>query len=173
LSYRATIRTATGIFGDDGDSGILISQLNATVVGGTGTITNSDVLNEAFRSSLTTVFPVVTSGHVNGGGQTSEDVTFGLEAKSDDAGIKAECTVVDRASNTKVKCLDATFFAQTANHVTFSGHAVVNGLATMYVIDVDDVAEPGRGADDFQISTAIGYSAGGTLMQGNIQVHGE
>jgi hypothetical protein len=109
---------------------------------------------------------------VTGGGQISGDVTFGLEAKSDDAGIHAECTVVDRASNTKVKCLDATFFAQTANHVTFSGHALVNGVATKYVIDVDDVAEPGRGADDFEITTTIGYSAGGTLTQGNIQVHG-
>jgi hypothetical protein len=57
LSYRATIRTTTGTFGDEGISGILISQLNATVVGGTGTIENSDVFNEAFRSSLTTVFP--------------------------------------------------------------------------------------------------------------------
>jgi hypothetical protein len=78
---------------------------------------------------------------------------------------------VDRFADVMVKCLDVTTFVQTANHVTFSGTATVNGIDTRYTIDVDDVAEPGRGADTFKIVTTSGYAAAGVLTQGNIQVH--
>jgi hypothetical protein len=46
----------------------------------------------------------------------------------------------------------------------------VNGATTSYRIDVNDLAESGAGSDTFSI-TAGGYSAGGTLTQGNVQVH--
>jgi len=36
---------------------------------------------------------------------------------------------------------------------------------------VQDNAEPGAGKDTFKIQTASGYSAGGTLVDANIQVH--
>ena len=55
--------------------------------------------------------------------------------------------------------------------MTFSGNALVNGNPTTYRIDVTDNAEPGTGADTFAIH-AGGYTAGGTLTQGNIQIHG-
>ena len=105
MSYEATIKTAAGTFGDNGDSGLLIEQFKAKVVGGTGSVTEVDVLNEAFRSSLTTAFPVIiTAGHVTGGGQIPTDITFGIEGKSDDKGTKAQCTVVDRSTDTRVTC---------------------------------------------------------------------
>jgi hypothetical protein len=37
-------------------------------------------------------------------------------------------------------------------------------------IDVDDLGEPGN-FDTFRIQTDSGYSAGGTLAGGNIQIH--
>ncbi len=46
----------------------------------------------------------------------------------------------------------------------------MNGVAT-YRIDVDDLAEPGAGRDTFKIQTANGYTVGGVLLRGNIQVH--
>jgi hypothetical protein len=47
----------------------------------------------------------------------------------------------------------------------------LNGAATTYRIDVDDLAEPGRNRDTFRIQLATGYAASGTLTGGNIQIH--
>jgi len=46
----------------------------------------------------------------------------------------------------------------------------VNGVETGYTIDVDDMDEPGRGADMFETVTTSGYGAAELLTQGNIQV---
>jgi hypothetical protein len=165
LSYDATIKTTAGAFEDQGLSGALLNEFQASPPGG---FAPSDVFNEAFSSSG--IVPVSDVGHITGGGQVN-DVVFGLDAKSN-GGLKGNCTVVDQVSGTKVKCLDVTSYAQSGNHVTFSGHASVNGTTTMYRIDVTDVAEPGDGADNFAIQTLAGYSAGGLLTQGNIQIHG-
>jgi len=113
-----------------------------------------------------------TPGQATGGGQIPADVTFGLTAKSDDKGIKGNCTVIDRTASTMVKCLDATAYVQTGTHAVFRGNALVNGTPTTYRISVDDKGEPGAGMDTFTISTGTGYGASGILTQGNIQVHG-
>ena len=57
LAYQARITTPDGSqFVDSGQSGVLINQLNATVVAGSGSITPSNAFNEAFQSSgLTTI----------------------------------------------------------------------------------------------------------------------
>jgi YVTN family beta-propeller protein len=120
--------------------------------------------------------PTTTSGQTAGGGQVAnaaqnDQVAFGFTAKSSSSGVKGECSVVDPSTNTKVKCLDATTLVQTATHATFFGNATVNGVATSYRIDVDDLAEPGDGRDTFKIQTASGYTVGGVLIRGNIQVH--
>ncbi len=47
----------------------------------------------------------------------------------------------------------------------------MNGAAATYRIDVDDLAEPGRGRDGFAIQTSGGYAAGGVLTNGNVQIH--
>lgn len=165
LSYDATIKTVDGTFGDAGETGLSLNEFQPSPSEG---FVPSDVFNEAFSSSG--VFPVSETGHVTGGGQVDE-VVFGFDAKSN-GGLKGNCTVVDQASGTKVKCLDVTSYVQSGDHVTFMGHASVNGATTMYRIDVTDVSEPGEGADTFTIQTLSGYSAGGTLTQRNIQIHG-
>lgn len=165
LHYDAMIQSGGALYGDSGDSGVSLVQCD----GACGVST--DVFNEAFRSSLSAVFPLATTGQVTGGGQISNDTTFGLTAKSGSNGIKGECTVIDRTADTKVKCTDATAFVETGNSVTFVGDALVNGITTTYRIDVSDNSEPGAGSDTFAIQTGIGYSASGTLTQGNIQVH--
>ena len=170
LHYDATIESGGAFFGDTGDSGLtLVNCESAGNPAGCGTATQ--VFNEAFLSSLLTPFPLATTGHVTGGGQISPSTTFGLTAKSDANGIKGGCTVIDRTSNTDVKCIDVTTFVENGDHVTFSGTALVNGMSTSYRIDVSDNAEPGDGADTFTIH-ADGYDASGTLTQGNIQIHG-
>jgi hypothetical protein len=170
LHYEATIETGGAFYGDSGDSGLALVECD-NAGNGSGCGAETRVFNEAFRSSLLTPFPLATTGHVTGGGQIAPDTTFGLTAKSDANGVKGGCTVIDRTLGTSVKCVDVTSFVESGNHVTFSGNALVNGNAATYRIDVTDNADPGTGADSFTIR-AGGYTAGGTLTQGNIQIHG-
>ncbi len=159
------------MFDDVGESGLLIDQLILTSVEPAGSVAPSNVLNQAFRSSETTVFPVSGIGHATGGGQIGSTITFGFHAESD-GGLRGGCTVVARVGDAKVKCLDVTLFSGNGTHVTFWGHATVNGAAATYRIDVDDLGESGIGADTFAIQASTGFSASGVLTQGNVQIHG-
>jgi outer membrane protein assembly factor BamB len=122
------------------------------------------------------VAPTTTAGHVTGGGQVSnpagtDNDAFGFTAQSDSNGVKGECSLVDPSANVKIKCLDVTTLTESGTHATLFGDAVVNGTATTYRIDVDDFAEPGAAQDRFNLQTGTGYTAGGILASGNIQVH--
>jgi hypothetical protein len=121
------------------------------------------------------VVPASTPGQVTGGGQIvpadgAEEVSFGLQAKNASK-LLATCSVVDPALDVHVKCLDATALVETATHATFFGNATVNGTATTYRVDVDDLGQPGAGKDTFQIQTATGYATGGVLARGDVQIH--
>jgi hypothetical protein len=168
VRYDAEISAPAGEFADHGTIPLVDLQHLTVVNSG---FTFFQHFTENFASDLTEVQPLTTPGQATGGGQIPGNVTFGLTAKSDQNGLKGNCTVIDRATNTMVKCLDATTYAQTGTHAVFRGNATVNGVATTYRIAVDDNGEPGGGQDMFTISTASGYSASGTLSQGNIQVH--
>jgi len=142
---------------------------------GNGSVDTGEPCGEATKAWIA---PTSTPGQTTGGGQIADtggavQIAFGFTGKSDQNGVKGECTVVDPAgpSNTRIKCLDVTSLSQTASHATFFGHATVNGIGTTYRIDVEDSAEPGAGLDTFKLQTASGYVAGGTLTAGNIQVH--
>jgi hypothetical protein len=131
---------------------------------------------EAVPATKAWILPTSTAGHVTGGGQIrnslgNDKVAFGFNAKSDANAVKGECTVVDPSTDTMIKCIDATVVNTSATHATIFGNAKVNGVASTYRIDVDDLAEPGTGSDTFKIQTSSGYTAGGTLKSGNIQIH--
>ncbi len=120
--------------------------------------------------------PTTTPGQVTGAGQVPnaaghDQAAFGFTAKSANGSVKGECNVVDPTTNTHLKCLDVTTLTQTGTQATIFGNATVNGSPTTYRIDVEDKAEPGRGQDTFRIQSASGFTAGGLLTQGNVQVH--
>ncbi len=171
-SYDAIITTSGGSFRDTRTSGLLIDDLNLTSQSGPVAVQNSNVLSAAFNSSGLT--PVSGFGSVTGGGHinpSGRPIVFGFEASSGN-GMQGQCDVVDRAAGVKVHCSDVTALAHlTPTEVDFFGHATVNGVATSYVIDATDVANPGAGSDTFSIITGTGYSASGTLTQGDVQVH--
>ena len=93
--------------------------------------------------------------------------------------------IVSRALQTEIKCLDVKSLVQTptqeGDKTTFFGTPEVKvgtgeeatTQQITYRIDVDDVAEPGKGKDPFKIRTDSGYAAAGVLEGGNIQVHGQ
>jgi hypothetical protein len=171
-SYDAIIATPSGSFEDTGISGVSLQDLDLSAQSGPTTISNANFLNAAFRSSSLT--PVSTQGDATGGGQISPSgnpIVFGFEARSEN-GLHGQCDVVDQSANVKLHCTDATSFAQlSATEVEFFGDATVNGVATTYAIDTQDLAESGAGADPFSISTGSGYSIAGTLSRGNVQIH--
>ena len=109
------------------------------------------------------------SGHVTGGGHVGE-VAFGFSAKRDGTVLKGDCKVADRLANVLVRCLDVTSLVVVGTHATFRGNATVNGVATTYTIDVDDLDESGAGRDTFKLVTAQ-YAVAGMLTQGNVQIH--
>jgi len=166
VSYQAAIATGDTTFSDHGrDPRVFVQHLENPAP----QVVFQSFL-EDFHSDLSATEPL-TAGHATGGGQVPADASFGFAVKSDANGLQGNCTVIDRAAAAKVKCLDVTFFNQTGTHASFSGHATVNGTATTYRIDVDDLGEPGAGQDTFKI-VAGSYSAGGTLTEGNVQIHG-
>jgi hypothetical protein len=170
-SYDAIITVSGSSFEDTGISGLLFDDLNVAPT--PLPVQDSNVLNEAFRSNG--VIAVSTVGHATGGGQLSPNgnpVAFGFEAKSENGQLKGQCDVVDQSAGVKVHCSDATAFVEvSATEVKFFGDATVNGLATTYEIDAQDLADSGIGSDTFAISTATGYGASGTITAGNVQIH--
>jgi hypothetical protein len=176
IDYDATIVTPTATYSDSGAAVARFEQLAAFCPalqgpnGEGGEVGPGGVFEEAFFLSN----PADTPGRATGGGMIpgaggQSTVTFGFNAMSTGATFKGNCTVVDHALGKQVKCLDVTSYVQSGNHGTFRGNGTVNGTPTGYRIDVIDNGEPGFG-DTFLIATASGYSAGGILTGGNVQV---
>jgi hypothetical protein len=97
-------------------------------------------------------------------------VSFGFEAKLNPNGLHATCTVIDHATLAQIKCQTIDSLVVVGTHARFTGVATVNGMSTPYQIDVDDLGEPGS-LDVFAIQLGNGYTAGGPLLGGNIQIH--
>ena len=126
----------------------------------------------------TVVVPASTeSVKVNGGGfitlATGGNGSFGLVgmvSKTDVASGNVEYQDHDAGLNIKSSTITAVVV--TGTHARMFGKATVNGAGSFdFVVDVDDLGEPGAGVDKFQIQLSNGYSAGASLSGGNIQVH--
>jgi hypothetical protein len=164
LDYSAEIQSATGTTTDSGTSYVEYGDTRVRDIEGLQTFSFSE-------NYVSTSFLGASTGKSTGGGRIEPSVTFGFVASADDSGAKGTCSVVDDTTSTHVKCLDVTAYTQSATHATFSGNATVDGVPTTYRIDVDDGGEPGAGTDTFAIQTGTGYTGGGQVTSGNIQVH--
>jgi uncharacterized repeat protein (TIGR01451 family) len=122
--------------------------------------------------------PSTESVKVNGGGSilltTGGSGTFGLVgmvSKSDVPSGNVEYQDHDTGMN--IKSTTITAVVVTGIHAQMFGKATVNGAGSFdFVVDVDDLGEPGTGVDKFRIQLSNGYTAGPALISGgNIQVH--
>ena len=113
------------------------------------------------------VLPASTSGRSSGSGKVGP-LSFDFNAKSDKGLTKGTCTVI--VDKTTIKCLDVVSYVESGNTATIYGHATINGTATLYKITVIDNGRPGAGKDSFRIETSSGFSGGGTLTAGNVEV---
>lgn len=72
----------------------------------------------------------------------------------------------------KVKGTAVTLYqvtGPTTRHI--EGTCLINGAAGTYIVDLEDLNEPGKGADSFALTLSNGYTAFGKLAGGNLQIH--
>lgn len=142
--------------------------------------------------SITVSTPTNSDGKVTAGGaQLGKDVNFGFsvhskqgqEDEDDDEdddkdhhlnSVKGELEYLDKAVKIKLHSVRVTSVDIGANKrtATFGGTATINGEGTYaFTVTVEDNGEPGKN-DKFTITIPeLGYTKGGTLTKGNIQIH--
>jgi Bacterial Ig-like domain (group 1) len=117
-------------------------------------------------ATKTYVLPTSTAGKVSGDGKIGA-VAISFNAKSDTSGTSGTCKIV--SSTFTAKCLDVLAYVESGSSATFYGHATIDGVQTLYRIQVTDASKSGAG-DAFSFTTGTGYSVSGTLTQGNLKV---
>ena len=100
--------------------------------------------------------------------------TFGLTAKASDT-PSGNLTYQDHgvlARTVKSTAVTSVTLTGAGNCAQILGTATVNGTGAVgFQVDVCDNGEPGKDADTFSIVMSDGYTAGGTLGGGNVQIH--
>ncbi|MGH7151808.1 MAG: post-COAP-1 domain-containing protein [Planctomycetota bacterium] len=115
-------------------------------------------------------------GFVTGGGSipVGDNVgSFNFFAGVKDGFLFVGFQYVDEETGMLVKGLDISAFEPGDSDVCrhFEGEAALDGVGGFtYSVDVCDNGEPGV-ADTFAIDLSNGYSAGGILAGGNVQLH--
>jgi hypothetical protein len=145
--------------------------------------TPSDALN--YNSILgTTVMinvkspaPTNTPGKVTGGGNvdlSDGKLNFGFVVRysNDASSPSGNLTFKDHDKDISLKATSFTVLYISGNHAVIAGYATVNGEANVaFTVIVDDFDEPGSSDTlTIQIPALNGYSAGGIVTGGNIQV---
>jgi uncharacterized repeat protein (TIGR01451 family) len=115
---------------------------------------------------------------VTGGGSipltTGGSGTFGLVGMVSSKDVPSgNVQYQDHDTSMNVNATTITSVVITGTHAQMFGKATINGSGSYdFVVDVDDLGEPGTGVDKFRIQLSNGYTAGpATLTGGNIQVH--
>lgn len=185
LAVDLTIRDSLGIVRGTWTLSDPTDIINVTVGGNRyGWIVNNEFPFLAFDNSGLVGFqdycvtpPSTAGAKVTGGGWitvTGGKGTFGLTAKANSSGTPSgNLTYQDHGTlNRTVKSTAITFVTVTGNCAQIGGTATVNGNPGFgFQVNVCDNGEPGKDSDTFNIIMSDGYTAGGTLQGGNIQVH--
>jgi hypothetical protein len=153
-----------------------VFPLGTTTVTCTATDASGNTASCSF--TVTVVPPTSTpSAKVTGGGNIpvpGGQASFGLvEITNNNGEVKGNLTYQDHVTGRTVKSTAFTALVVTGTHARLFGIATVNGAGSFnFVVDVDDLAEPGANVDKFAIQMSDGYTASGTVLSGgNIQVH--
>lgn len=116
--------------------------------------------------------PNSTVGKITGGGWIVSNMkNFGFNAQFDtDKGLKGHLTYIDRDYG-RLQSTTLDYLVIEGSHATLVGKGELDDQEVSFTVEVDDLAEPGMGHDQFKISWSGGYSAGGVLSGGNVQIH--
>ncbi len=159
-----------------GTSEITVNALHLTL------FTGDEVILASARSDISGCPgcppPPVCDDFVTGGGWIragNSRANFGFNAGRKGSGtLSANFNYIDHGIGMHVKATSITSYGvgSTSTSRRFSGGAEIDGaLGFTYTVEVADNGEPGRATDTLSISLSNGYTAGGTLQGGNIQLH--
>jgi len=107
-------------------------------------------------------------------GNSKANFGFNAGYKPNSSTPEIHFNYIDHNSGMQMKATSLSVYRQgdTATTRHMEGNAEINGVSGFtYSIDVADNGEPGRNVDSLKISLSNGYSAGGMLAGGNIQLH--
>ncbi len=157
--------------------------------GGWPYIATDDLCTAWALLTLEKITPVapMTPGKVTGGGQINapktvmvkgklvDRATFGFNVvyEEGDPAPKGELEFFDHATGMNVHAHDMTRLAVSDEKTKawFEGTCTIDGVSGhTFKAYVEDNNEPGEN-DVFKIELDTGYAAGGTLLNGNIQIH--
>jgi len=163
INEQATGTSANGSGGD-----ITVTALHVVVPGLADVAVSRAHADIACAGQTTCDKDFITGGGwITSSGRDTFAVAGGIRD-----GFWGHLQYIDHSTGMKVKGTGVTAYAvtgTTSRHI--SGTAEVNGSPGFtYDVDVADNGEPGR-ADTFRITLSNGYTAGGTLGGGNIQLH--
>jgi hypothetical protein len=101
--------------------------------------------------------------------------TFGFDVayRIGQVAPEGRLSFTDHKLGKRIEATAIDTFHVAQGNATFTGRATVDGVpGVRFEVVVQDNGEPGRN-DTFQILTADGYFASGTLKRGNIQVESD
>lgn len=136
----------------------------------------ADVLVASTHADINCSSPAARGDFVTGGGYitgtpSGSRANFGVAGGIKNGGLWGHLNYIDHGSAMHVKGTAVTSYVvinTTTRRIT--GTAQINGVAGTYDVVVSDAGEPGT-SDTFAITLSNGYSASGTLVGGNIQLH--
>jgi hypothetical protein len=119
-----------------------------------------------------------TPGKVTGGGQITlspqrGSFGFNIMYSAGDTVPKGDLEYIDHETGMNVHTHDMTGLVVSPDRIwaIFTGTCTIDGVSGFtFKVYVEDNGEPGKN-DVFIITLSTGYSAGGTLLNGNIQIH--
>jgi hypothetical protein len=161
----------------NGTQDLTVNALHLTLVTGDEVIlasAHSDVMGCPGCPPKPRCFEFVTGGGWIPVGSSKANFGFNAGFKPNLSTPEIHFNYIDHNSGMQMKATSISVYAKgdTATTRHMEGNAEIDGVAGFtYSIDVADNGEPGRNTDSLKISLSNGYSAGGTLAGGNIQLH--
>ena len=166
-------KTSTGA----GTQDITVNAVHLTLATGDEVIlssAHSDVQGCPGCAPAPSCADFVTGGGWIKAGNSKANFGFNAGFKPGSSTPEVHFNYIDHNTGMQMKATSISVYRQgnTATTRHLEGNAEINGVAgSTYSIDVADNGEPGRNTDTLKISLSNGYSAGGTLEGGNIQLH--
>lgn len=152
-------------------SSITVNALHVVVPGVADVVISSSSASIVCASSSC----ASSKDFVTGGGWipvAGDRGTFGVAGGIRNGAFWGHLTYIDHRTGMKVKGLAITAYTVTGpTSRQIKGTAEAGGQPVTYTVDVTDNGEPGRGSDLFSLRLSSGYTAGGTLAGGNVQLH--
>ncbi len=168
---RVTINEQAASGNGRNSGAINVNALHVEVFGVADVLVSSTHADINCSSRPALLGDFVTGGGFITGTPSGLRANFGVAGGIKNGALWGHLTYIDHGSGMQVKGTAVTSY-QTIDTTTrrITGTATINGVAGTYDVIVSDKGEPGTN-DTLAITLSNGYTASGTLVGGNIQLH--